>query len=68
MPALWLFIIIVIFVAGCYYGGNAVLQTFRDDLRERLMSSLFGVLLWCALAMLVVIFGGIYAILVNSCS
>ena len=51
---------IIIFIAGCYYMGNFVLDSFHDDIIERLLASLYGVLCWCAIAVVVVICCGIY--------
>lgn len=49
-----------IFLMGAYFMGNFMLDTFDDDIQDRIMSSIYGVLCWAVIAVVFVIFCGIY--------
>jgi len=51
---------VLVFIAGAYFMGNAVLKTFYDSWAEQLMSSLYGVLLWFGIGVVGLICVGIY--------
>jgi hypothetical protein len=51
----------IIFIIGAYFMGNFMLQTFDDELRERVMSSIFGIFCWLGVAVICVIFFAIYS-------
>jgi hypothetical protein len=65
MPALLGILGIIVFLLGCYFMGNAVLKTFNEPLPDRIMASLFGILLWFAIAAVVLICWAIYGGLSN---
>jgi hypothetical protein len=50
MVAILTFIGIAIFFVGAYYMGNGVLHTFDEDLEERIINTLFGILCWFGIA------------------
>jgi hypothetical protein len=45
----------LIFVGGAYFMGNFVSDTFKDDIQERVISTLYGVLLWGGIGIIGVI-------------
>ena len=51
---------VLVFIAGAYFMGNAVLETFYDSWIEQLMSSLYGILLWVGIGIVGLICVGIY--------
>ena len=51
---------VVVFIAGSYLVGNAVLKSFNDSWIEQLISSLYGVLLWVGAGIIGLICFGIY--------
>jgi len=44
---------IIVFFGGAYFMGNSVLNTFDEDWIEQLMSSLYGIICWLAIACLI---------------
>lgn len=54
------FLGVLVFYAGAYFIGNAVFKTFYDNWQEQLRSSLYGILLWAGIGMVVLICVGIY--------
>ncbi len=51
---------IVIFIVGAYFMGNAVLKTFYDDFVEQLMASIYGILLWIGVGVVILLCFGVY--------
>jgi hypothetical protein len=46
---------ILIFLGGAYFMGNFFLDSFDNDLRERIMASLYGVLCWVGVGLVAAI-------------
>ena len=40
---------VMVFIVGSYYLGNKSLDTFDENIVERIMASLFGFLIWIAI-------------------
>ncbi len=56
---------ILIFFGGAYFMGNFILGTFDEDIIERIMSSLIGVLCWFVICAISIICLVIYLVVIN---
>jgi hypothetical protein len=63
MAAILTIIVIIVFVLGSYYGGNAIMGTFKCNAEDRFMSSLIGVIMWIGIICLSICFFGIYQLI-----
>jgi uncharacterized BrkB/YihY/UPF0761 family membrane protein len=53
----------IIFIFGCYYMGNKLLDTFDDHWTEQIMSSIYGIFCWAIILVIILLFFGIYHIM-----
>jgi hypothetical protein len=51
---------VIAFLASCYFMGNFILKSFNEPLVDRLVSALYGILMWAAIAAIVLICAIIY--------
>jgi len=61
MITLLTILVCLIFVVGAYFMGNFVLGTLQSDIRERIMSTVYGILLWGVIGVIGVICHIIYS-------
>ena len=53
------------FFAGAYYMGNWALDTQKDNLKERIMSTLFGIICWIMVGICIGICVFIYSVIIS---